>query len=244
MPPTGKPTGKLNGKLVDAKDGQALAGIHVEARDAEGQIGVQNELPLHSLGQSIAQSAVAVQRELGRCNRGTDSGFIVDELDLTVPVRLRLDPFGQVLASIQDPQPLIPSVGQLRLRIRFATAAEMPTVSCDQTIRETGLSPDDCMKLEKYHLFTVDDLLRIGRTVLGVQALERLGMSKPPAALLGRALLLALGCPSALFDCGIETLDHLLAANASSLAAQLTAKSNRLWKTEEVLEWQSRARKG
>ena len=210
--------------------------------DFSNIFGVASELPLHTLGQSIAQSAMAVQRELGRCNRGMDSGFVVDELDLTVPVRLRLDPFGQVLAAIQDPQPLLPGGGQMRIRLRFANAAEMPTVSCDQNIRDLGLPPDDCAKLEKSHLFTIDDLLRIGRTVLGIGALERLGISKTPSKLLGRALLLALECPGALFDCGIETLEQLLAANAATLAAQLSAKSNRTYSAEDVLAWQSRAR--
>jgi hypothetical protein len=105
------------------------------------------------------------------------------------------------------------------------------------------MPPHDVAALERQHVFTVDDLLRIGRDVAGIRALERLGTQIPVWSILGRAMLLALGMPSALFDVDICTPDQLLTADAVKLAARLTTKNGTPYRVEQVKEWQDCVRR-
>lgn len=191
-----------------------------------------SEVPLHVLGDSIASSAVAVQRDL--CSYRTEcGGFVLDELDLIVPVIVRLDALGQLMASI--PEPNVPTAGQLRLRVKFATADGPPQVTSGRPLRELALLPDDIDLLEKMQLFTVEDLLRIGRNVAGIRALERLTTALPIRQILGRAELSAVGAPRRLFEI-VGRLEAFIAAEAEKYATELAVP------IDDVRRWQNCAR--
>ncbi len=63
----------------------------VLAHDVAVRLG--NEMPLHAMGESVAASALAAQRGIARqqCHGPV---YILDELELALPVRVRIDPFG------------------------------------------------------------------------------------------------------------------------------------------------------
>ena len=213
----------------------------VLAHDVAVRLG--NEMPLHAMGESVAASALAAQRGIAR-QQCDGPVYILDELELALPVRVRIDPFGQVIVSVADPTPYIPFAGgQLRLHVRLGTPGEAPEATSAQPLAEIGLSPEDVAAFERQHVFTVDDLLRIGRDAAGVRAMEQLGAHMPVWSLLGRAMLLSLGAPRILFDLDICTPERLLAADAVELAARLSEKSGTPWLVERVREWQDRVRR-
>src|SRR5258708_13769529 len=77
----------------------------VLAHDVAVRLG--NEIPLHALGESVAASALAAQRGIAR-QQCDGPVYVLDELELALPVRVRIDPFGQVIVSVPYPPPHTP----------------------------------------------------------------------------------------------------------------------------------------
>jgi hypothetical protein len=255
----------LHGRIFDGEE-RPLAGVHVAAFDSLGRrlgigdsdkdgsfalldiprdpIAESPEVPLHALGDSVASSAVAVQRDLGGY-RTEGGGFVLDELDLIMPVRVRVDPLGQVLASVLplSTTGAAPAAsGQLRLRVRFSNADATPVTTSGQSVHDLGLSATDVALLERLQLFSVDDVLRIGRNSFGRQAFDRIGTALPPAHIVARAEIVAAGAPRELFRV-VETPEKLLAADATALAARVQTLTRTAIAAEDVKRWQDVARR-
>ncbi len=57
------------------------------------------EVALHELGESLVTSAVTVQRELRRYGEA-NGAFMLEDLEMELPVKLRVDSLGQMMAEV------------------------------------------------------------------------------------------------------------------------------------------------
>ena len=82
---------------------------------------VSQEVGLHELGESIAGTVDRVQTELSRYPT-TMGAYVLDEIDLQMPVEMRVDEMAQVRTKVVDATTPDKNVGQLRMKVRPCSA--------------------------------------------------------------------------------------------------------------------------
>src|SRR6185503_1066888 len=75
------------------------------------------EVALHELGESLVTSAVTLQRELRRYGEA-NGALLLEDLEMELPVKLRVDSLGQMMAEVVNEPPANSVLTRIRLRIR------------------------------------------------------------------------------------------------------------------------------
>lgn len=201
------------------------------------------EVGLHEVGESIAASLVMVQRELARYPN-TLGAYILDEVDLNIPMHLRTDSLGQIMATVANGDPGN-TTAQVHLRVRPILGATQPRpTGAQQPLRALGtLSPQTITQLHAKRIFSVEDLQRVGRNAAGLAALEKLGLGVPVRQVLGRAEVLGLpvvpaAVAEALLQSNVFTPDAFVDANPEKLASTLSQKVGQPISEQDVKLWQ------
>jgi hypothetical protein len=180
-----------------APEGVATAVVEIPAPTPPDS---SQEVGLHEIGESVASTVDRVQTELARYPNSMGA-YLLDEIDLRVPVEMRVDELGQVRTKVVDAANATgPQVGELRLRIRPVLGATQRTVDVpDQPLSVLKeLSPATIAKLEGQRIYSVENLARVATTGAGRAALEALDLGVDLTALLEKAGLLAFpGLPRA-----------------------------------------------
>src|SRR5919206_4012905 len=178
-------------------DGPALEEVEPSVIPASAEVAI------HELGESLAATVASVQGEMARYNTALGT-YVLDEIDISIPVMLRVTALGQVMARVTDTQMPDSAVGQIRLRLKPSTgAAPVPTPSgASQPLSAIELiSREALARLEGDRIFSVGDLLRVAATAAGRDALAREVFDFMLQPVLDRAALMSLPLPS-----GMSTL--------------------------------------
>ena len=152
------------------------------------------EVGLHELGESIASTVDRVQTELARYPSSMGA-YVLDEIDLDIPVDLRVDELGQVRTKVIDSAAAANGgVGKLHMRVRpvLGASQRLADVSDQPLSVLVELTPAAIGKLEGERIYSVEDLARAARSAASRAALEALELGVELAPLLGKAALLAL----------------------------------------------------
>lgn len=208
------------------------------------------EVGIHELGESIAASLASIQQELNRYPN-TMGAFLLDEVDLEIPVSLRVDCLGQVKAKVQEKvEEGSSSVGRLHLKVKPVLGAEQPPVPMsDQSLEDLKvLSPEEIQLLKKQRIFSVNDLLRVSRNVGGRLALEKLGLKKKEEELKKRGAFLylpmiPLSVKQTLLQADIKSPQDFMEQDAEKMAALLSKSLKTKVNIKEVQAWQQEVRK-
>jgi hypothetical protein len=208
------------------------------------------EVELHEVGEGIAAAMAAIQQELTRYPNSLGA-FLVDEVDLDIPIRFRVDTLGQVLATVVNSDEPSAAVGRLRLRLRPVLGAVLPPpVTSDQSLASLGaLPPEDLAKLEAQRIFSVDDLLRVTRTASGRSGVDQLDLATRVDSLLGRAEIIAspaLPAPVAetLVQIGVDSPAEFVDRDPAQVAVELSKQLNQPVTAEDVAIWQQEVKLG
>lgn len=253
-------SGSAPGAGADPRAGRDLAAIDMAprtradaradiplVREADGSLprqAPQLEVAVHELADGLAQALVSAQRELDRYGSSLGA-YLLEELDFTVPVRMRLDALGQVMTTLVD-QPVkdVPTA-QLRLRVRAAVGSESPPdVASPQALDELGVLDAAALKqLASYRIFSVDDLLRVARGAAGRNALGQIELGRPLDDVLAQLSVAALpvitpAARRALVRAGIKSTADLMARDPGALARLLSKTSGSPVTEAEVVTWQ------
>ncbi|MEG3437136.1 hypothetical protein V0288_08400 [Pannus brasiliensis CCIBt3594] len=186
------------------------------------------EVVLKELGESVADSVASLQRELSRYP-STLGAFVLDEMELNIPVSMRVDDIGQLMVTVIDGDTLPKSrVGRLRLRFKpvLGTHEPLPTIAEQSLETLNCLSPEEIQLLNSRRIFTVDDVLRVTNHASGRQGLYAMGLKTEIERLRNRAFLRSLSVlpadiVDALFLLDIDSLDRFLGLSAPTLTEQL-----------------------
>jgi hypothetical protein len=202
------------------------------------------EVALHELGESIAATVASVQRELARYPNALGA-FVLDEMDLTIPVRMRVDLLGQVRATVADEDQAGVLVGNLHLRLKpVLGAAQPPPVTSGQSLQSLNvLRPEVIARLEQERIFTVDDLLRVSNTATGRTALNKMQLGTDLSSVLDRASVLTLPSVPApvaenLVDIGISKPSDFVQGDPVQIAHTLSERLKQPITPEAVQAWQ------
>ncbi|HYO63488.1 MAG TPA: hypothetical protein VER08_07515 [Pyrinomonadaceae bacterium] len=207
---------------------------------------VSSEVAMHEFGQSVAATVASVQRELLRYP--TEVGtYVLEEIDLNIPVRMRVDQFGQVMAAtVTDSQPNDASIGQMRMRLRPLVGAPPPPPAPStptQSLKTlNALQPDVIQRLEEQRIFSVDDLMRVSNTPAGRAALEKSDLGVPLQSVMDKAAVLSLPIPSQvsealLKDGTVQKPSDILTKTPEQLAQIVQQKTNLPVSRLDFLKW-------
>ncbi|MGW0196579.1 hypothetical protein [Nonomuraea sp. NPDC003201] len=207
------------------------------------------EVVLHELGETIATAVNRMQGELARYP-STMGAYVVDELDLSVPVAVQLDRLGQVRAKVVDRAPADEQLGRIRMRVRPVLGAHLPPADqLDQPLTTlTELSADAITRLNALRVYSVEDLARLAATPAGAAALSALDLRVDLAALLDKVALLALSVllrpvREALVALGVTSVRAFAYhPETAALAAALSLRLGQEITAEAVCSWQRLAR--
>ena len=207
----------------------------------------QMEVAVHELADGLAQALVSAQRELDRY--GSPLGaYLLEELDFTVPVRMRLDSLGQVMTTLVDQPVKDAPMAQLRLRVRAAMGTESPPdVTSPQGLEELGIFDAAALKtLSSHRVFSVDDLLRVARSAAGRNALSQVDLGKPLKEILDQLSVAALPVIApfvrrTLVQAGVKSTSDLMAREPGALAKLVSKVTGRTITESEVMGWQKEA---
>jgi hypothetical protein len=206
-----------------------------------------SEVALHELGESIAVSVVSIQQELARYPN-TLGALYVDDLEMDIPLSLRVNDVGQVMATVADHETPDLATGKLHLRLRPVLGASQPLpVISGQSLAALGaLSPQAIARLEAERIFSVDDLLRVSRNASGRAALEKLNLGTEVDTLLDRTAVLTLPTlpvpvAESLLQVGVESPDGFVQGDPVTLAESLSERLKQPISAEDVASWQQEA---
>ncbi|WP_139173719.1 hypothetical protein [Geodermatophilus telluris] len=213
------------------------------------------EVAVHELGESLAFSMALAQHELNR-HATVGGAFVLDDLDATLAVGFRVDPLGQLMATVTDGEPVGGAgrpVSQLRLRLtaREGVTPPAPSVPAPPVSALPGLTREQITRLESFRIFSVQDLARVLRTPSGRAALRGRLTGVDPDELLERVTLLGQpGLPaavaSALLALKVSSVTDFLKADADRLARRLAPLLDDLTDgavtEEDVRAWQAAVR--
>jgi hypothetical protein len=202
-------------------------------------------LTVSEVGEALAATVASVQQELAHypMAKGT---FVLDELAVDVPVHYSVDPLGQLRVRLDGTGDGKTST----LRLRIKPVLEPPgsrSVTAPQPLSTLGVLPADTIRrLEAHRVFSVDDLLRVGRNAAGRRALEDLGVPSLDAALeRGRVVALpSLPRPIAesLVAVGVNRPGDFLEADPDRLAGKLSERLGEPVDPADIVAWQDRTR--
>jgi Domain of unknown function (DUF4332) len=213
-------------------------------RTLDGDGGSQ-EVTLHELGESIAADLGAMQNELARYPFSFGS-YVVDRMELEVPVGLRVDPLGQMLATVTDGSGDGAGGGTLRFALSPVRGGrEEPGPTSGRNVEDLGaLSADDLARLRQHRVYGVNDLLRVAERPAGRQALQGLGLSANLDDVLARARVLCLPVlpePVArvVLSAGVASPEQFQAADPAKLAPLLSKELGQPVEPDDVAQWQA-----
>jgi hypothetical protein len=202
------------------------------------------EVAIHELGESLAATVASVQGEMARYNTALGT-YVLDEIDISIPVMLRVTKLGQVLARVTDTQAPDSAVGQIRLRLKPSTgAAPVPTPSgASQPLSTIELiSREALARLEGDRVFSVGDLLRLAATPAGRDALAREVFGFMLQPVLDRAALMSLPLPSGvstlLVKLGLNSPEQFVKSDPAQLADSIRSFARLPVQTADVSQWQ------
>jgi len=229
----------------EGRDGTAVkVSLVAQEADAPPPPPGSTEVVLHELGESIGAAIASVQDELGRYPN-TLGAYLLDEVALEIPVAMRVDQLGQVMTTVVEDAGPAGTVGRLKFQIRPVLGASAPPpVSSGQSLADLGLlSKDALSRLQELRIFSVDDLLRVGRNATGRSRLESIGLDVPVAQALEEATAAATpALPDAvkavLRKQGIRTLKDFAKQDAATLARALSEQLGEAVSEADVKRWQ------
>lgn len=164
---------------VAAGDSSAL--ISVEApMEAPLALPESTEVGLNELAESLALAARGMQQELVRYPESLGA-FVLDDLELNIPMRMRVNELGQVMATVMPVERPGAVFGHVRMRLRPAPGAISPLCAPASELpldRLGSLEPEIIQKLRALRVFSVGDFLRVAQRPGGQAALERLGLGQ------------------------------------------------------------------
>lgn len=206
------------------------------------------EVRIDELGEALAAALATAQRELARYPSALGA-FVVEETDVTIPVRMRVDDLGQVMATVV-PDATAADVGTVRMKIRSVLgASEPPPVVADQPLeRLASLDVDTRAQLRAHRIFTVDDLARVGRNAAGREALGQI-VDGPALdeALRAAGILRTPGIPApvaeALVDARVGGVDAFVERDPAQLAEELGRRLPDAITADHVMAWQEEVRR-
>ncbi|MCA9908784.1 MAG: hypothetical protein KC519_09055 [Anaerolineae bacterium] len=138
------------------------------------------ELTILELGESVVQALTGVQRTLARS--ADEAGrYLMDEVELDVPVRLRIGPDGQVLVSPSEGDEPAHQLTRIRLKLRPAEQDEAvglpPPTGTDRPLTVLpDLAQTVIQRLNGLHIFTIGDFLRVTSSVRGYEMMVQVNM--------------------------------------------------------------------
>jgi hypothetical protein len=209
------------------------------------------EVGLHELGESIASTVDRVQTELARYPTSMGA-YVLDEIDLDIPVEMRVDELGQVRTKVVDSAAAADGrVGKLHMRVRPVLGASQRRADVpDQPLSVLEeLSTEAIQKLEAERIYSVEDLARAARSAAGRAALAALELGVDLEPLLGKAALLALpvlprAVREALVALGVADPDAFAShGDPATLATKLSEQLGQQIAGDDVRAWQARVRK-
>jgi hypothetical protein len=202
------------------------------------------EVAIHELGESLAATVASVQGEMARYNTALGT-YVLDEIDISIPVMLRVTKLGQVLARVTDTQTPDSAVGQIRLRLKPSTgAATVPTPSgAAQPLSTIELiSREALARLESERVFSVGDLLRLASTPAGRDALAREVFGYMSQPVLDRAALMSLPLPTGistlLVKLGVNSPEQFVKSDPAQLAGSIRDYARLPVQPADVAQWQ------
>jgi hypothetical protein len=221
-------------------------GIGTTVLEMAAPAATSQEVGLHELGESVASTVDRVQTELSRYPK-TMGAYVLDEIDLNLPVEMRVDEVGQVRTKVVDAATPEKNVGQVRMKVRPVLGATEPATEVrDQPLAVLEeLTPDAIARLEAQRIYSVEDLARAASSAAGRAALGALSLGVDLDALLAKAALLAFrplprAIREALVRLGVTSLAAFSKdANPASLAERLSGLLEQTFSASDVEAWQA-----
>lgn len=198
-----------------------------------------SEVVLHELGESIAAAVGKIQQELARYTSALGS-YVMDELEVSIPIRMRVDDLGQTLVAIDQEGH---NGSSLRLRLKpVPPVIQAQPASTTQPLESLGLTAEQVAKLKERRVFSVDDLQRVARNVAGQEALQKVTPGQLAPAL-DKAQLLSLpmlppAIATTLVRWGIATLADFVKQEPVALAKRLSDELKVAVTADDVKKWQ------
>jgi hypothetical protein len=204
------------------------------------------EVLLPELTENIANTVAEVQRTLARYPSGMGS-FVLDELELRVPIKVRLDRFGMLRAAVATGQDFGSDVRDLLIRIRPTSGDPL---RASRLIRE----PLDSLQLfsetqiQGFFRLRIFDVGALRDTLLIPSQRAEISSIVPDAdRVLDRALLLELEIlplPVArqLIAMGVASPREFTKIDAGPVAERLSELLDQMIKPDHVSEWQKRVK--
>ena len=205
-----------------------------------------SEVALNELGESLAATVASVQNELAHYNTALGT-YVLDEVELSVPVLLRVSSFGQIMATVTQVPPPDAAVGQIRIRLKPAASAagiQQPLAGgARRSLDALGTLPNELLeRLEEERIFYVGDLLRVASTAAGRTALSKIVSGGELSGVLDRATMLSLPIPGIIGDTllklGFSQPSRFLQADPAELAATLSRSVESPITVNDVERWQ------
>lgn len=205
------------------------------------------EVAIHELGESLAATVASVQGEMARYNTALGT-YVLDEIDISIPVMLRVTRLGQVMARVTDSQTPDSAVGQIRLRLKPSTgAAPVPTPDgAARPLHTIDLITREALaRLAEERVFSVGDLLRVASTAAGREALAREVFGYDLRGVLDRAALLSLPVPSGvstlLLKLGVNSPEQFVKSDPTQLADSMRGYADLPVHASDISQWQEAA---
>ncbi|MCC6278460.1 MAG: hypothetical protein IT289_11155 [Oligoflexia bacterium] len=205
------------------------------------------EVVLHELGESIALSLSSVQNELTKYQNGT-AAFLVDEIDIVLPIKARVDNLGQIVASVADSEKAGPGVGQFRLKVRPVVGAQVPLMlEKHEPIESLDLPAETIETLKKNRIFSVDDFQRVTNKAGGLEALKKVNGQVDWKTKIGKSGLVASKVLpreiSKLFDkAGIKDVEEFVDKDPKALSDKLSEATGMIVEPEAIKVLQDKER--
>lgn len=205
------------------------------------------EVAIHELGESLAATVASVQGEMARYNTALGT-YVLDEIDISIPVMLRVTKLGQVMARVTDSQTPDSAVGQIRLRLKPSTGATPVATpnGAAQPLQTIDLITREALaRLAEERIFSVGDLLRVAATAAGREALAREVFGFDLRGVLDRAALVALPLPSGvstlLLKLGFNSPEQFLKSDPTQLSNTIRGYAELPVTAADISQWQESA---
>lgn len=212
------------------------------------QSGSSVEVALHEFGQSVAVTVASVQRELSRYPNAIGT-YVLDEIDLSIPVQVRVDMFGQVLTTVAQGDITNQAVGNIHMRLRPVPGlAAPPPEIADQPLDMLGLPREVIEQLKARRIFSVEDLLRVSSTPTGRLNLETelMPFVNLGSVISSASLLTMPGVPQAigvaLVHLGYTSVEGFANMDSDRLASELAEFLRQRVTADDVWYWQKQVR--
>jgi hypothetical protein len=211
------------------------------------------EITIQELGESLSLTLAGVQQELARYSAAVGR-YLLDEIELDVPVRLRIDELGQVMTTIANAQDPANEVTRIHLRLRPANPDEpigLPAPgAADQPLSILNISEQAVYQLQTYRIFSIRNFIRVASTPSGYQALLQVNLGWELADLLDRAFFasspeLPSTVVKALFQFEIRSRQQFVEIRRDTidvLARNLSEGLQQRIEPEHIIAWQDAVR--